>query len=113
MASIAKLVIAESRAFPEIGRFYLKEVIGRGVPLFEGLIARGIASGEFRRVDPGFTVRSLVAPMLLGMVWKTVFEPIGGEKLDLCRSCLNRAVRQAKALGRVARERRAPASDGA
>lgn len=83
MASIAKLVIAESRAFPEIGRFYLKEVIGRGVPLFESLIARGIASGEFRRVDPGFTVRSLVAPMLLGMVWKTVFEPIGGEKLDV------------------------------
>jgi AcrR family transcriptional regulator len=83
MASIAKLVIAESRAFPEIGRFYLKEVIGRGVPLFEGLIARGVASGEFRRVDPGFTVRSLVAPMLLGMVWKTVFEPLGGERLDV------------------------------
>ncbi len=83
MASIAKLVIAESRAFPEIGRFYLKEVIGRGIPLFEGLIARGVASGEFRRVDPGLTVRSMVAPMLLGMVWKTVFEPIGGEKLDV------------------------------
>src|SRR4030095_4404100 len=28
MASVAKVVIAESRAFPEIGRFYLKEVIG-------------------------------------------------------------------------------------
>ena len=42
MASIAKVVISELRAFPEIGRFYLKEVIGRGIPLFEGLIARGI-----------------------------------------------------------------------
>ena len=40
MALIAKVVIAESRAFPEIGRFYLKEVIGRGIPMFEGLIAR-------------------------------------------------------------------------
>src|SRR5215470_7698180 len=69
LASIAKLVIAESRAFPEIGRFYLKEVIGRGIPLFEGLVARGVASGEFRRVDPGFTVRSLVAPMLLSIIW--------------------------------------------
>ena len=45
MASIAKLVLAESRAFPEIGRFYLKEVIGRGIPLMEGLIARGVTSG--------------------------------------------------------------------
>jgi len=83
MASIAKLVIAESRAFPEIGRFYLTEVIGRGVSLLEGLIARGIATGEFRQVDPGFTVRSLVSPMLLAMLWKTVFEPLGGEKLDV------------------------------
>src|SRR5436190_1083326 len=48
LASIAKLVIAESRAFPEIGRFYLKEVIGRGIPLFEGLIARGVAAGRVR-----------------------------------------------------------------
>jgi AcrR family transcriptional regulator len=83
MASIAKLVIAESRAFPEIGRFYLKEVIGRGLPLMEGLIARGIAQGEFRKVDPGLTVRSLIGAMLLAGVWKTVFEPIGAEKLDV------------------------------
>jgi AcrR family transcriptional regulator len=82
MASIAKVVIAESRAFPEIGRFYLKEVIGRGIPIFEGLIERGVASGEFRKVDPMLTVRSLIGPMLLSIVWKTVFEPIGAEKLD-------------------------------
>jgi len=83
LASIAKLVIAESRAFPEIGRFYLKEVIGRGIPMFEGLIARGVASGEFRKVDPMLTVRSLIGPMLLSIVWKTVFEPIGADRLDV------------------------------
>ena len=83
MASVAKVVIAESRAFPEIGRFYLKEVIGRGMPLMEGLIARGIAQGEFRKVDPGLTVRSMMGAMLLGGLWRTVFEPIGAEKLDV------------------------------
>jgi AcrR family transcriptional regulator len=83
MAAVAKLVIAESRAFPEIGRFYLKEVIGRGIPMMESLIARGIAQGEFRQVDPGLTVRTLVGPMLLGVIWRTVFEPIGAEKLDI------------------------------
>jgi hypothetical protein len=83
LASIAKLVIAESRAFPEIGRFYLNEVIGRGIPLFEGLIARGVAAGEFRKVDPMLTVRSLIGPMVLSIIWKTVFEPIGAEKLDV------------------------------
>src|SRR5712671_2064760 len=80
IAAVAKLVISESRAFPEIGRFYLKEVIGRGLPLLEGLIRRGIAQGEFRRVDPAMTVRSLIGPMLLSIVWKTVFEPIGADR---------------------------------
>ncbi|MDI1287308.1 MAG: TetR/AcrR family transcriptional regulator [Reyranella sp.] len=83
MAAVAKLVIAESRAFPEIGRFYLKEVIGRGIPLMEGLITRGITEGEFRKVDPGLTVRSMVGPMLLAVIWRTVFEPIGAEPLDV------------------------------
>lgn len=83
MASVAKIVISESRAFPEIGRFYLKEVIGRGLPLMEGLIARGIAQGEFRKVDPGLTVRTMIGAMLLGGLWHTVFEPIGAEKLDV------------------------------
>ena len=83
MASVAKLVIAESRAFPEIGRFYLKEVIGRGIPMLEGLIRRGIAQGEFRKVDPALTVRSIMGAMLLAGVWRTVFEPIGAEKLDI------------------------------
>ena len=83
MAAVAKLVIAESRAFPEIGRFYLKEVIGRGIPMMEGLIARGIAQGEFRKVDPGLTVRTMVGPMLLAVIWRTVFEPIGAEPLDV------------------------------
>jgi AcrR family transcriptional regulator len=83
MASVAKLVIAESRAFPEIGRFYLDEVIGRGLPTLEKLIRRGIANGEFRKVDPAFTVRSIVGAMLLAGLWRSVFEPIGGEKLDV------------------------------
>jgi AcrR family transcriptional regulator len=91
MPAIGKLVIAESRAFPEIGRFYLDEVISRGVALFEGLIARGIARGEFRAVDPALTVRSFIGPMLLAVVWKTVFEPLGGEKLDVRALARNHA----------------------
>src|SRR5262249_22843446 len=83
IASIAKVVVSESRASPEMGFFYLKEVMGRGLPLFEKLIARGIEQGEFRKVDPVLTVRTLVGAMLLGGLWKTVFEPIGGEPLDV------------------------------
>lgn len=83
MAAVAKLVLSESRAFPEIGQFYLKEVIGRGLPLMERLIKRGMEQGEFRKVDAFLTVRSMMSPMLLAILWRTVFEPIGAERLDV------------------------------
>jgi AcrR family transcriptional regulator len=83
MPDLMKLVISESRAHPEIGRFYLDNVIGKGLPLFQSIIERGIASGEFRRVDPRLTVKCLVGPMLLAAIWKSAFEPIGAEPIDI------------------------------
>ena len=73
-----------ARAFPEIGRFYLKEVIGRGLPLLEGLIVRGMEQGDpGSGVDQRMTVRSIVGAMLLAGIWRTVFEPIGADKLEI------------------------------
>jgi AcrR family transcriptional regulator len=83
MPDLIKLVISESRAHPEIGCFYLDNVICKGLPLFQSLIERGIASGEFREVDPRLTVKCLVGPMLLGAIWKSAFEPIGADPIDI------------------------------
>jgi AcrR family transcriptional regulator len=83
MPDLIKLVISESRAHPEIGRFYLDNVIGKALPLFQSLIERGVASGEFRTVDSRLTVKCLVGPMLLGAVWKSAFEPIGADPIDI------------------------------
>ena len=80
---LLKIIISESRAHPEIGRMYFENVISKGLPIFESVIRRGIASGEFRNVDPAFAVKSMVAPMLLAAIWKTVFEPLGAEQLDI------------------------------
>jgi AcrR family transcriptional regulator len=91
IGAVAKLVISESRAFPELGRFYLDEVFGRALTMLEGLIARGIADGEFRDVDPALTARSLGSAMLFGALWKTVFEPIGAQPLDLQALARNHA----------------------
>jgi AcrR family transcriptional regulator len=83
MPDLMKLVISESRAHPEIGRFYLENVIAKGLPLFQSIIERGIASGEFRKVDPRLTVKCLVGPMVLAAIWKSAFEPIGAEPIDV------------------------------
>ena len=83
MPDLMKLVISESRAHPEIGRFYLDNVIGQSLPLFQSLIERGIASGEFRAVDPRLTVKCIVGPLVLAALWKSVFVPIGAEPINI------------------------------
>ena len=80
---LLKIIISESRAHPDIGKLYLDNVIHEGLPIFEGIIGRGIAQGEFRAVEPALAVKALLGPMLLAAIWKTVFEPLGAETLDI------------------------------
>lgn len=64
-SAIFKLVLTEVRNFPEIGNFYLKEVIEPGHQLIGGLVQRGIDRGEFRAVDVDSVVHSIVLPMVM------------------------------------------------
>jgi AcrR family transcriptional regulator len=82
LGAIPKLIIAESGNFPELARFYLEEVIQRGLGLFATVLERGIASGELRPVDVGHGARTLVAPVLLAAIWKSTFEAHAGAELD-------------------------------
>jgi AcrR family transcriptional regulator len=79
---IPKLVIAEAGNFPELARFYHREVISRGLGLLGAEIERGVARGEFRPLDPAHGARLLVAPVLLAAIWKSTFEPHAGAPLD-------------------------------
>ena len=78
IGAIPKLIIAEAGNFPELARFYLEEVIQRGLGLFAAVLERGIASGELRAVDVGHGARTLVAPVLLAAIWKSTFEAHAG-----------------------------------
>jgi AcrR family transcriptional regulator len=70
---LPKIIIAESGNFPELARFYREEIIDKGLALMSGLIERGIAQGEFRKVPVEHAVRLCVAPVLLGAMWRTTF----------------------------------------
>ena len=72
-SAIPKLVISESGSFPELAVFYLAEVIGPGLKQLAALVRRGIESGEFRRVDPELTARTIIAPLLLTVIWRHTF----------------------------------------
>jgi len=85
VSGIPKLILAESGNFPEIAQFYFEEVIQRARKLITGILRRGIASGEFRPVDPDYTWRMIAAPLVLGVLWKHTFQTFEPDGLDFDR----------------------------
>ena len=55
VAALPKLIIAEAGNFPDLARFYLTEVISRGLGLIGRAVQRGVERGEFRREPLEFT----------------------------------------------------------
>jgi AcrR family transcriptional regulator len=82
-AVLPKLVIAEISKFPELARYYREEVIDRGLALWEAILKRGIARGEFRAVPADHLARICVAPILLAAIWRTIFEPFDSKPYDV------------------------------
>ena len=83
LGSVAKVVIAESRNFPDLARIWHDDVISRALKIATGLIERAQAKGEIRSGDPRIHAFSLVGPMLMGVLWREVFAPVGIEPVDL------------------------------
>jgi AcrR family transcriptional regulator len=75
VGAIPKLVIAEAGNFPDLARFYLDEVVHRGLGLIAGILRRGIARGEFRAIDVDHAVFCVIAPLLIAALWKSSLEP--------------------------------------
>ncbi|MDK2126296.1 TetR/AcrR family transcriptional regulator [Parachitinimonas caeni] len=70
LSGLPKLIIAEAGNFPDLAKFYYEEVIERGVRLIGRVITYGVERGDFRPVDVDYTVRVVMAPVIMGMIWK-------------------------------------------
>ena len=69
-SGITKLMLCEAGNFPEIAQFYQHEVIEPAQQLICRVLARGVASGEFRAVDPVYAVHAVIAPLMFLMLTK-------------------------------------------
>ncbi|MBA4805237.1 MAG: TetR/AcrR family transcriptional regulator [Brevundimonas sp.] len=83
ITGVVKLVIAESRNHPELAAIWRETVVEPGVQLISGLIAKAQARGEVRAGDPRLFAFGLMGPMVLSMVWRETFEPVGAEPVDV------------------------------
>jgi AcrR family transcriptional regulator len=83
LGAIAKMVIGESRNFPELSKVWHDQVASRALGLLATLIADAQKRGEVRSGNPRFYAFSLAGPMLMGVLWKETLQPAGGAPLDL------------------------------
>lgn len=75
LAGLCKLVMAESRHFPEIARFYHDAVIDRAHQMIRSMIRRGLQRGEVRAdIDEDNMAHVLCAPMVMLMIWHHSFD---------------------------------------
>jgi len=69
VGGITKLMIAEARNFPEIGRFYVEEVIGPGHAILREVLQRGIDREEFRHFEVETMIHIIFSPLIMRAVW--------------------------------------------
>jgi len=75
IGAIPKLVIAEAGNFPDLAKFYVEEVVGRGMGVLSRLLARGMGRGEFRTLKAASIGPVIVGPMMVLAMWKHALEP--------------------------------------
>lgn len=64
-----RLIMGELLQFPDLTRFYAEEIAGSTMGHVAALVVRGVASGEFRAIDPMAAGRLLAALLTQNAMW--------------------------------------------
>ncbi len=83
VGAVAKMVIGESRNFPELAKVWHDQVVSGALAMLAQLIEKAQAKGEVRGGDPRLHAFSLIGPMLMGVLWRETLQPAGAAELDL------------------------------
>ena len=73
-ALMIRLMVGEGHKHPELTRFHVENVINPGIDALQQLIDRGIERGEFRPNRLRDFPQLLIAPVLMSVIWRTLFE---------------------------------------
>lgn len=73
ISAAPRLVLTEAQRFPAIADYYRAQVIDIARRATGQLIADGVASGTFRRVDTDMAIRCIAGPCLAHMLLDSLF----------------------------------------
>ena len=81
---VVRLLIAEGPKHPDLTAYYFDQVISGGMDALRQLINRGVRHGEFRQSDLAEFPQLMISPVLMSIIWKTLFQkhyPLDTDKL--------------------------------
>jgi len=77
---LVRLMISEGPRHPDLTAYYWDNVVSLGLSALQGLIAKGVRDGEFRRSALDEFPQLIVSPVMFSVIWAILFE--AQHKLD-------------------------------
>lgn len=83
LGGVVKMVIGEARNFPELARVWHDQLVAHALAALAGAVEAAQARGEVRPGNPRQYALQMVAPLLVGVIWRETFVPVGAPPFDL------------------------------
>jgi AcrR family transcriptional regulator len=83
LPAVARMVIGESRNFPDLARIWHDEVVSKLIDACTSLVTRAQLRGELHGGDARLHAFSLFGPLIMALLFREVFAGIAPEPPDL------------------------------
>jgi AcrR family transcriptional regulator len=83
LPALVKMVVGESRNFPDLARIWHDDLLSTAIGALSGVIARAQSRGELRAGNPRLHAFSLLGPMLMAVLYRSVFAGLSNDLPDL------------------------------
>ncbi|WP_309088966.1 helix-turn-helix domain-containing protein [Phenylobacterium sp.] len=83
IGGVVKMVIGEARNFPELARVWHDDLVSQALGALAAAVEAAQARGEVKPGDPRAYALQLISPLLVGVIWRETFVPIGAAPFDL------------------------------
>ena len=83
IGAVVKMVVGESRNFPDLARIWHDDVVGVALGMLSGAITRAQVRGEVAPGDPRLYAFSLLGPMVAAVLFGEVFAEAAPERPNL------------------------------